>query len=69
MKRFREYSQGQIFLLPLHWMILCLVHNVKKIVKKVLEGAVHLPEKYSKLIEEAISEYKKKGLTLVGAEV
>ena len=28
-----------------------LVHNVKKIVKKVLEGTVSLPGRYSKLIE------------------
>ncbi len=37
--------------------LMCLVHNVKKIVKKVLEGTVSLPGKYSKLIEEALPEY------------
>jgi hypothetical protein len=31
--------------------LMCLVHNVKKIVKKALEGTVNLPGKYSKLIE------------------
>jgi len=46
-----------------------LVHNVKKIVKKVLEGAVSLPGKYSKLIEEAMLGYGEEQLTLVGAEV
>ncbi|MCI2424644.1 transposase, partial [Candidatus Acetothermia bacterium] len=34
------------------FLLMCLVHNVKKIVKRVIEGAVHLPGKYSKLIEE-----------------
>lgn len=51
---------------------MCLVHNVKKIVKKVLEGAVYLPGEYSKPIELAIPGYRKKDtekLTLVGAEV
>ena len=47
---------------------MCLVHNVKKIVKKVLEGTVSLPEKYGKLIEEAMLGYKEEQLTLVGAE-
>jgi hypothetical protein len=31
---------------------MCLVHNVKKIVKKVLEGTVSLPGKYSKLMNK-----------------
>jgi len=48
---------------------MCLVHNVKKIVKKVLDGTVSLPSKYSKLIEEAMLGYKEEQLTLVGAEV
>ncbi len=39
---------------------MCLVHNVKKIVEKVLEGAVHLPGEYSKRIEIAIPGYRKK---------
>jgi len=37
--------------------LMCLVHNVKKIVKKVLEGTVSLPGKYSKLIEETMLGY------------
>ena len=38
-------------------------------VKKVLEGTVSLPGKYSRLIEEAMPEYKEEQLTLVKAEV
>jgi hypothetical protein len=34
--------------------LMCLVHNVKK----VLEGAVTMPGKYSKLIQEAMSGYR-----------
>ncbi len=33
------------------------VHNVKKIVKRVLDGTVSLPGKYGKLIEEAMLGY------------
>jgi transposase len=51
------------------FLLMCLVHNVKKIVKKALEGTVSLPGKYSRLIEEAMLEYKEEQLTLVGAEV
>jgi len=50
--------------------LMCLVHNVKKIVKEALEGTVNLPGKYSRLIEEAVLEYKEEQqLTLAGAEV
>jgi len=49
--------------------LMCLVHNVKKIVKRVLECTVSLPGKYDKLIEEAIPRYRQEQLTLVGAEV
>ena len=49
--------------------LMCLVHNVKKIVKKVLEGTVSLPGKYSRLIEETMLGYREEQLTLVGAEV
>jgi len=51
------------------FLLMCLVHNVKKIVKKALEGTVSLPGKYSRLIEQAMLEYKEEQLTLVGAEV
>ena len=44
--------------------LLCLVHNVKKIVKRVLDGTVSLPGKYSKLIEETLSGYRENQLTL-----
>jgi len=49
--------------------LMCLVHNVKKIVKRVLDGTVSLPGKYNKLIEEAVRAYREEQLTLVGAEV
>jgi hypothetical protein len=48
---------------------MCLVHNVKKIVKKVLQGTVNLPGKYSKLIEEAILGCREDQLPLVGVVV
>jgi hypothetical protein len=51
------------------FLLMCLVHNVKKIVKEVLEGAVHLSGECSKRIEIAIPGYRGKRLTLVGAEV
>ena len=43
---------------------MCLVHNVKKIVKRVLDGTVGLPGKYSKLIEATLSGYRENQLTL-----
>jgi len=49
--------------------LMCLVHNVKKIVKRVLDGTVSLPGKYNKLIEDAVLGYRKEQLTLAGAEV
>jgi hypothetical protein len=49
--------------------LMCLVHNVKKIVKKVLDGTVSLLGRYSKLIEESTLGYREEQLTLVGAEV
>ncbi|MFC1981638.1 hypothetical protein ACFLVN_05305 [Chloroflexota bacterium] len=48
--------------------LMCLVHNVKKIVKRVLDGTVSLPGKYDKLIEEAVG-YRETQLTLVGAKI
>jgi len=47
--------------------LMCLVHNVKKIVKRVLDGTVSLPGKYDKLIEEAVLGYRQKQLIPVGA--
>jgi len=49
--------------------LLCLVHNVKKIIKRVLDGTVSLHGKNDKLIEEAALGYREKQLTLVGVEV
>jgi transposase len=50
--------------------LLCLVHNVKKIVKRVLDGTVSLPGKYERLIEEAVLGHnREKQLALVGATV
>jgi hypothetical protein len=51
------------------FLLMCLVHNVKKIVKKVLQGAVTLPGRYSKLIEEAMPGYREEQLPLVGVVV
>jgi transposase len=49
--------------------LLCLVHNVKKIVNRVLDGTVSLPGKSDKLIEEAVLGCREKRFALVGAEV
>jgi hypothetical protein len=51
------------------FLLMCLVHNVKKVVKKVFEGTVSLPRKYGKLIEEAMPGYREEQLTLIGADV
>jgi transposase len=51
------------------FLLMCLVHNVKKIVKEVLEGAVHLPGRYSNLIEEAMPGYREDQLILAGVVV
>ena len=48
---------------------MCLVHNVKKIVKKVLQATLTLPGRYSNLIEEAMPGYRKDKLPLVGVVV
>lgn len=48
---------------------MCLVHNVKKIMKKVLQGTITLPERYSNLIEEAMPIYRGDQLPLVGVVV
>jgi hypothetical protein len=51
------------------FLLMCLVHNVKKIVKKVLQGTLTLPRGYSNLIEEAMPGYREDQLTLVGVVV
>jgi len=45
-------------------LLLCLVHNVNKIVKKVLQDTGTLPGKYSKLNEEAMFIFFKKGMSV-----
>jgi hypothetical protein len=50
------------------FLLMCLVHNVKKIVRRVLDGTVRLPGKYNKLIEEAVFGNRQERLTLVGVE-
>jgi len=47
-------------------LLMCLVHKMKKVVRKVREGAISLPEKYSKLLVEAIPGHKEEQLPLVG---
>jgi hypothetical protein len=46
---------------------MCLVHNVKKIVKKVLAGSVNLPDKYSGLAHMATPGYREEVPILVPA--
>jgi outer membrane lipopolysaccharide assembly protein LptE/RlpB len=46
--------------------LMYLVHNVKKIVKRVLDGTVSLPRKYNKLIEEAVLGYREEQLIWSG---
>ena len=47
--------------------LMCLVHNVKKVVKKVLAGSVNLPDKYSGLAHMAILRYREEVPILVPA--
>jgi hypothetical protein len=47
------------------FLLMCLVHNVKKILKKVIQGKITLIRRYSKLIKEAILGYKEDRLALV----
>ena len=47
--------------------LMCLVHNVKKVVKRVLAGAVNLPDKHSRLAGMATLAYREEGLILVPA--
>ena len=48
------------------FLLMCLVHNVKKIVKKVLESTLTLPRRYSNLSEEAMPGCREDRLTLDG---
>jgi len=51
------------------FLLMCLVQNVEKIVRKVPEGTVSLPRKHGKLSKEALLGYREEQLTLVAAEV
>ena len=46
---------------------MCLVHNVKKVVKGVLAGSVNLPDKYSGLAHMATLRYREEVPILVPA--
>lgn len=46
--------------------LMCLAHNVKRVVKRVLDGTVSLPGKYARLIEEAVLGNREKQLTWSG---
>ena len=47
--------------------LMCLVHNVKKVVKGALEGTVNLPDKYIGLARMATLGYREGGPILVPA--
>jgi transposase len=53
------------------FLLMCLVHNVKKMVKRVLNGTVGLPGMYNKAEGTvwAYREEREEQLTLVGAQV
>jgi len=51
------------------FLLMCLVQNVRKIVRKALNGTVSLPRKHWKLSKEAVLGYREEQLTLVAAEV
>ena len=51
------------------FLLMCLVHNVKKIVKKVLQGTITLPGRYSNLFEEAVPGYREDQFSSVGVVV
>ncbi len=44
---------------------MCLVHDVKKVVKGVLAGSVNLPDKYSRLAHMATLGYREEVSILV----
>ena len=47
--------------------LMCLVHNVKKVVRAVLAGTVNLPVKHSRLAGMPRLAYREEGLILVPA--
>jgi hypothetical protein len=46
---------------------MCLVHNVKKVVKAVLAGTINLLGKHSRLTGMAMLAFREERLTLVSA--
>jgi len=51
------------------FLLMCLVHNVKKIVRKVFQGTFTLLRRYRNLINEAMPGYRVEQLTLIGIVV
>ena len=49
--------------------LICLVHNVKRIVKRMLDGTVNFPGKCNNLIGDALSGHWEEHLALAGVEV
>lgn len=45
---------------------MCLAHNVKRTVKKMLDGTVGLPGRYSRLIEEVALGYREATIDVGG---
>lgn len=52
------------------FLLMCLVNNMKKTVKRMLDGTVSLPGNYNKLMGETVLRFRgDRRLTSVGAEV
>jgi len=49
------------------FILMCLVHNVKKVVKRLLAGSVNLPDKWSGLAHMATLGYMEEVPILVPA--
>jgi len=49
--------------------LMCLAHNVKRITRGVLKGAVNLPDKQGRVARMVTLGYRKERLSLVKAEV
>ncbi len=60
-------SQRRLVKVRGEFSLMCLVHNVKKVVEGVLAGTVNLPGKYSGLAGMAILGYREEGPILVPA--
>jgi len=51
------------------FLLMCLAHNVKRITKGVLEGAVKLSDEHVRLARMGTLGYRKERLSLVKVEV